>query len=58
MVKHMDKEIKGTGLHVNIADQNAFLAKPAPFITICPPLLTVFLDQGISFVYADAYMDV
>lgn len=54
MVKH--KEIKGTGLHVNVADQDACLALPAPFITICTPLLTVCLDQGISFVYAEACM--
>lgn len=56
MVKH--KEIKGTGLHVNVADQDACLAMPVPFIAICPPLLTVCLDQGISFAYADAFMGV
>lgn len=50
------KEIKGTGLPVNVADQNACLAMPAPLIAICPPLLTVCLDQGISFVCADACM--
>lgn len=51
-------EIKGTGLHVNVADQNACLVMPAPLIAICPPLLTVCLDQGISFVCADVCMGV
>lgn len=46
MVKQMNKEIKGTGLHVNVADQNSSLAMPALFITICPPLLAVSQIKG------------
>lgn len=49
-VKLMDKEKKGTVLHSSVADQNACLARPAPFITACPPLLTFFLDEVISCV--------
>ena len=55
MVKQMDKEIKGTGLHVNVADQNACLVMPVPFITVCPPLLTLFLDEGITFSHEHAH---
>lgn len=58
MVKWVDKEIKGSGFHVNVADQNACQAVPASFTTACPPLLTVFLDEGISFVYVHACMEV
>lgn len=41
-VKLMDKKIKGTVLHLSVADQNACLAMTAPFITVCTPLLTGF----------------
>lgn len=52
MVKQMDKEINGAGLYVNVAVQNASLTMPAPFMTARAPLLTVFLDERISFLYA------
>jgi len=58
VVKQTDKEIKEAAFHVNVADQNAFQAVPAPFITVYPPLLTLFLDEGISSVCSHVPMEV
>lgn len=58
MVKQMDKKTKGTGLYANVAVQNGSLAMPVPFMTACAPLLTVFFDERISFLYAHGCIEV